>query len=194
MTSPLRTSAPLGFPVAEEIYHVPVPGPRAGVGEVATRCSPGQQTRKLQEDVLRIEDETLRALSTPLLPSASGVLVMPLVGEVSRERTAQGIETLHDDISRQQARIAILDVTGVPQAGPSVADALVRTAWSVRLLGAEVVLTRSYRHERPPEYGTKVPWRTASTAARLLLLEPPVATTHRVKEVQNAGIASVDRS
>ncbi|WP_437497177.1 PAS domain-containing protein [Sorangium sp. So ce1099] len=113
-----------------------------GIGlEITERVRAEEQTRKLQEDMLRIQDETLRALSTPLLPIASGVLVMPLVGEVSRERAAQVIETLLDGISRQQARIAILDVTGVPQAGPSVTDALLRTAQSVRLLGAEVVLT-----------------------------------------------------
>ncbi|WP_437662762.1 PAS domain-containing protein [Sorangium sp. So ce1182] len=113
-----------------------------GIGlEITERVRAEEQTRKLQEDMLRIQDETLRALSTPLLPIARGVLVMPLVGEVSRERAAQVIETLLDGISRQQARIAILDVTGVPQAGPSVTDALLRTAQSVRLLGAEVVLT-----------------------------------------------------
>ncbi|WP_437669095.1 PAS domain-containing protein [Sorangium sp. So ce131] len=113
-----------------------------GMGtEITERVRAEEQARKLQEDMLRIQDETLRALSTPLLPIASGVLVMPLVGEVSRERAAQVIETLLDGISRQQARIAILDVTGVPQAGPSVTDALLRTARSVRLLGAEVVLT-----------------------------------------------------
>ncbi|XXT14452.1 PAS domain-containing protein [Sorangium sp. So ce429] len=113
-----------------------------GIGmDITARVRAEEQTRKLHEDMLRIQDETLRALSTPLLPIASGVLVMPLVGEVSRERAAQVIETLLDGISRQQARIAILDVTGVPQAGPSVTDALLRTARSVRLLGAEVVLT-----------------------------------------------------
>ncbi|XXY51253.1 PAS domain-containing protein [Sorangium sp. So ce269] len=109
--------------------------------DITERVRAEEQARKLQEDMLRIQDETLRALSTPLLPIASGVLVMPLVGEVSRERAAQVIETLLDGLSRQQATIAILDVTGVPQAGPSVTDTLLRTARSVRLLGAEVVLT-----------------------------------------------------
>ncbi|XXX76385.1 PAS domain-containing protein [Sorangium sp. So ce134] len=109
--------------------------------DITERVRAEEQSRKLQEDMLRIQDETLRALSTPLLPIASGVLVMPLVGEVSHGRAAQVIETLLDGISRQQARIAILDVTGVPQAGPSVTEALLRTARSVRLLGAEVVLT-----------------------------------------------------
>ncbi|WP_437767252.1 STAS domain-containing protein [Sorangium sp. So ce281] len=72
---------------------------------------------------------------------ADGVLVAPLVGDLTRERGAQFTETLLEGISRQQARITILDVTAVPQAGPEVTDALIRAARSARFLGAEVVLT-----------------------------------------------------
>ncbi|WP_438003416.1 hypothetical protein WME89_31575 [Sorangium sp. So ce321] len=41
----------------------------------------------------------------------------PLVGDLTRERGAQSTATLLEGISRQRARITILDVTGVPQAG-----------------------------------------------------------------------------
>ncbi|WP_437855183.1 PAS domain-containing protein [Sorangium sp. So ce363] len=109
--------------------------------DITERVRAEARTRHLQEKMLLVQQETIRAISTPLLPIADGVLVAPLVGELTRERGAQFTETLLDGISRQHARITILDVTGVPQAGPEVTDALIRAARSARLLGAEVVLT-----------------------------------------------------
>jgi len=110
--------------------------------DITERVRAEETSRRLQEELLRVQEETIRAISTPLLPIAEGVLVMPLVGEVTRERAAQVIETLLAGVSSQQARIVILDVTGVPQAaGMAVTDAVFRAARSVRLLGAEIVLT-----------------------------------------------------
>ncbi|EYF03941.1 PAS domain-containing protein [Chondromyces apiculatus] len=109
--------------------------------DITARVKVEERNRKLQEEVLLVQQETLRAISTPLIPIAQGVVVMPLVGEVTRERAEQVVETLLRGISEQQARIAILDVTGVPQAGAEVTEAILRAARSVKLLGAEVILT-----------------------------------------------------
>ncbi|AKT38036.1 PAS domain S-box protein [Chondromyces crocatus] len=109
--------------------------------DITARVAAEEKTRQLQEEMLQIHQETLRTVSTPLIPIARGVVVMPLVGEMTRERASQAIETLLDGIATQQARIAILDVTGVPQAGTEVTDALLKAARSAKLLGAEVLLT-----------------------------------------------------
>ncbi|MGK4005821.1 PAS domain-containing protein [Sorangium sp. So ce1036] len=100
-----------------------------------------QENQRLQAEVVRMQEATLRALSTPLIPIARGVLVMPLIGDVDRRRAEQMLETLLAGVSARGARIAILDVTGVPRVGPEVADGLVRVARAVGLLGAQVVLT-----------------------------------------------------
>ncbi|WP_437502202.1 PAS domain-containing protein [Sorangium sp. So ce1099] len=109
--------------------------------DITERVRAEEQNLRLHEQMFRVREETLRSISTPLLPIASGVLVMPLVGNMTRERADQVIEVLLHGISDQQARIALLDVTGMPEAGEEVTDALVRAARSVRLLGAEVVIT-----------------------------------------------------
>ncbi|TKD01860.1 PAS domain-containing protein [Polyangium fumosum] len=97
--------------------------------------------RKLQEEMLRLQDATLRALSTPLLPIAEGVVVMPLIGTIDARRADQVLETLLPGIAENQASIVILDVTGVPVVDEHVASVLVQAARAVELLGAEVVLT-----------------------------------------------------
>jgi anti-anti-sigma regulatory factor len=51
------------------------------------------------------------------------------------------MDSLLQGIAANHAQIAIIDITGVPVVDSQVADALVRAARAVRLLGARVVLT-----------------------------------------------------
>ncbi|WP_437322654.1 PAS domain-containing protein [Sorangium sp. So ce381] len=95
----------------------------------------------LQEQIIAAQQEALRELSTPLIPLADGVLVMPLVGTVDSARAGQIMETLLTGISSQRAHTAILDITGVRAVDTLVADALTRTARAAQMLGARVVLT-----------------------------------------------------
>jgi rsbT co-antagonist protein RsbR len=66
---------------------------------------------------------------------------MPLVGAMNAERAAQMLEALLGGVAAGGARVAIVDVTGVPAVDTYVADMLMRATRSVRLLGAEVVIT-----------------------------------------------------
>jgi anti-anti-sigma regulatory factor len=99
------------------------------------------EARRLQEEVIRIQDATLAELSTPLIPMGDGVVVMPLVGAVDSQRAQRVLRTLLQGVSTHRARAAILDVTGVPVVDSQVANGLVLAAQAVRLLGAQVVLT-----------------------------------------------------
>jgi PAS domain S-box-containing protein len=109
--------------------------------DVTEKREAQEKIRKLQEEMIRVQEVALRALSTPLIPIARGVLVMPLVGDVDRSRIHQVLETLLQGVTRSRARFALLDVTGVQSAGPELADGLLQAARAVRLLGAQVVLT-----------------------------------------------------
>jgi PAS domain S-box-containing protein len=95
----------------------------------------------LQEEIIRTQAAALAELSTPLIPITDTVMVMPLIGTVDSRRAQQVIETLLVGIANGQAQTAILDITGVPVVDTQVANALVRAAQSVKLLGAQVVLT-----------------------------------------------------
>jgi rsbT co-antagonist protein RsbR len=69
------------------------------------------------------------------------VLVMPLVGALESTRAQQVIEALLHGVAAGHARAAILDITGVPVVDTQVANALLQAAQSVRLLGAQVLIT-----------------------------------------------------
>jgi rsbT co-antagonist protein RsbR len=93
------------------------------------------------EEALLAQQASLRELSTPLIPLAAGIVVMPLVGSIDGQRAQLIMETLLEGISSHQADVAILDITGVPVVDTQVADALLRAARAARLLGAQIVLT-----------------------------------------------------
>jgi PAS domain S-box-containing protein len=94
-----------------------------------------------QEEIIRTQAAALAELSTPLIPITDTVMVMPLIGTVDSRRAQQVIDSLLEGVASSRAQTAILDITGVPVVDTQVANALVRAAQSVKLLGAQVVLS-----------------------------------------------------
>jgi GAF domain-containing protein/anti-anti-sigma regulatory factor len=82
----------------------------------------------------------VRELSTPLVPIAEGILVLPLVGTVDSQRAQQIMDVLLGGIAERRAKVVILDITGVPVVDTSVANYLLQATQAVRLLGAECIL------------------------------------------------------
>lgn len=105
------------------------------------RAREAQLRSVAQEELIRAQEEALRALAAPLIPVHERVLVMPLIGAVDVARVDRVMETLLAGIVERGARAAILDVTGVRAIDAAVADALARVARAVELLGAGVILT-----------------------------------------------------
>jgi len=100
-----------------------------------------QERVELQQQVIAAQQAALRELSTPIIPIGEGVVAMPLIGNIDSARAQQVIETLLEGVGESRARTAILDITGVQVVDSQVADALLRAAQAVRLLGAEVIIT-----------------------------------------------------
>nr|QDA77054.1 PAS/PAC sensor protein [Jahnella sp. MSr9139] len=100
----------------------------------------------LQAQVIEAQQSVIRELSTPLLPLADHVVAMPLIGVIDSGRAAAALETLLSGVVTHQASTVVLDVTGVSVVDSQVADAILRAARAVRLLGAEVVLTGIQPH------------------------------------------------
>jgi rsbT co-antagonist protein RsbR len=83
---------------------------------------------------------TVRNLSVPVVSILEHVVVLPLVGELDAQRGHLLLERLLAGVSEQRARIAILDVTGVPFVDIEVAKWLLRAATATALLGAQCML------------------------------------------------------
>lgn len=103
--------------------------------------------RELQESRARLEETQKRLLhlvaelSTPVIPVLEGILVMPLIGSIDSERAGRILDSLLHGIEEHRARVAILDITGVPMIDTQVANHLVRAMLAAQLLGARPILT-----------------------------------------------------
>jgi PAS domain S-box-containing protein len=106
----------------------------------ARRQSEAEQMR-LQQEVINLQATALAELSTPLIQLNQATILMPLIGTIDSQRANGVITSLLDGVNDYKARVAILDLTGVPIVDTQVASALIRAAQAVRLLGAQVILT-----------------------------------------------------
>jgi rsbT co-antagonist protein RsbR len=82
----------------------------------------------------------VRELSSPVIQVWENVLVMPLVGAIDSARATRITEDLLTGITKYQAEIVIIDITGVPVVDTSVANHLVQTIKAAALLGAKCVV------------------------------------------------------
>lgn len=84
--------------------------------------------------------QTIRDMSTPVVPIYDEIIVLPLVGAIDSQRSAQIMEALLSGIQHYAAEIAIIDITGVSVVDTSVANHLIQTTRAASLLGAHCVL------------------------------------------------------
>lgn len=96
---------------------------------------------QMQAEIIDAQERALRELSTPLVPISDRAVALPLIGTIDQRRANLIIETLLEGVSARGAEIVIVDITGVATVDTFVADALIRAARAVRLLGTQVVLT-----------------------------------------------------
>jgi rsbT co-antagonist protein RsbR len=141
----LQTDAPIPVHYTLFVVKDPATGTPLGMGTV-TRDITEQKRQEverttLQQQLIDAQRDALRELSTPLIPITDDVVIMPLIGTVDSGRAQQIMETLLEGVARQQAKLAILDITGVSLIDTQVAQALIQAAQAVRLLGAQVMLT-----------------------------------------------------
>lgn len=94
-----------------------------------------------REQVITRQNQAMLVLSTPTLRIWNQVVMMPLVGIIDTRRAQDIMEQLLMAISRDEAKVAILDVTAVPIIDTRVALHLTKVVAAARLLGAEVIVT-----------------------------------------------------
>jgi rsbT co-antagonist protein RsbR len=95
----------------------------------------------LQEEKIHAQQVALEELSTPMIPITDRIVVMPLIGAIDSRRAQQVMDSLLYGVADSHADTAIIDITGVSVVDTQVANALVRAAVSVQLLGARVMIT-----------------------------------------------------
>ncbi len=99
------------------------------------------EREQLQKQVIETQRQTLKDLSTPIIPVMDRIIVMPLIGNIDSRRAQDITRALLAGIRQQRAKIVILDITGVPLVDSNVASHLNKTIQAARLKGARTIVT-----------------------------------------------------
>ncbi len=93
-----------------------------------------------QRTIVRQQDDLLE-LSSPVSKVWDNILILPVIGTLDSQRTQIMMENLLQKIVDTGCTISILDITGVPTVDTQVANHLLKTVTSARLLGAECIIS-----------------------------------------------------
>ncbi|WP_437725604.1 PAS domain S-box protein [Sorangium sp. So ce861] len=111
------------------------------LGEKNRMLAEENAERERAQALLRQQQETMLAMSTPIIQAWEGVLVLPVIGTVDTARAAQIMERLLPEIVRTQARYAVLDLTGVSAVDAATVSHLLAVVRAASLLGSRCLVS-----------------------------------------------------
>ena len=93
------------------------------------------------EDTLTAQAKSLMEMSTPVTQIWGGILLLPIVGIIDSARASDIMNATLTKIGETQARIFILDISGVGVVDTAVANNLVKITRATRLMGCECTIS-----------------------------------------------------
>jgi rsbT co-antagonist protein RsbR len=94
-----------------------------------------------KEKLITEQQNIMLELSVPVVTVWDKILLVPLIGMVDSRRTQLMMEKLLAAIENSQAKIAILDISGIPIVDTLVARHLIVTISAAKLMGSECIMT-----------------------------------------------------
>jgi len=92
-------------------------------------------------ELLKEQQKAFMEVAVPVVKVWNRILLVPLIGVFDSARAELVMETLLTEIENTQAKVAILDVSGIPVVDSLVAKHLIRTVSAAKLMGAECIVT-----------------------------------------------------
>jgi rsbT co-antagonist protein RsbR len=94
-----------------------------------------------RERTIRMQQDAIRELSTPVLKVRERLLIVPIVGMLDSMRARQMTSQILHSIRDNRARMVVIDITGVPTVDTEVANHLIQSVEAAGLMGAKVIVT-----------------------------------------------------
>ncbi len=94
-----------------------------------------------RDQIIALQSQSLLELSTPVVRLWDQIILLPLIGIIDTIRARQLTESMLESITRYEAVVTILDVTGVPVFDTAIARHLIKAIDAAQLLGTRVIMT-----------------------------------------------------
>ena len=101
----------------------------------------GDQIAQFAKRRVAESGKAMLEMSTPVTSIWEGVLLLPLVGIVDSQRTQDIMEKVLSRISESQARVFVMDISGVVTVDTGVANNFIRITQATRLMGCESIIS-----------------------------------------------------
>lgn len=92
-------------------------------------------------ETLALQHARILELSAPIIDVWEGILLLPLIGRIDRERADQITQDLLDRIVARSARWVILDLTSAEALDATIGEHFMKLTTAVNLVGARCILT-----------------------------------------------------
>ena len=90
---------------------------------------------------LQAQNDMLMQLSTPVTPIWEDILLLPIVGIVDSLRAQNIMSAVLQEIAERQAKVFILDISGVAIVDTAVANYFIRVSKAAWLMGCKTILS-----------------------------------------------------
>jgi predicted ATPase/anti-anti-sigma regulatory factor len=100
-----------------------------------------QERQRTEHEHARIQAARLAELSTPVIPFAREILIVPLIGSLDQQRALEISEAAVTGAHQRKASVLIMDLTGTKGGDVNVATVLASTHRMLRMLGTDVIVT-----------------------------------------------------
>jgi rsbT co-antagonist protein RsbR len=93
------------------------------------------------QGIISEQGKSLMAMSTPVTAIWQGILLLPVVGIIDSRRAQDIMNAMLAKIDEAQARVFILDISGVAIVDTAVANHLIKITKATRLMGCECTIS-----------------------------------------------------
>lgn len=87
------------------------------------------------------QGQLLLEISTPITQLWKNILLLPLVGGMSQQRSQKILSTVLSQISATQAKVFILDISGVSLVDTAIANSFIKLAKATQLMGCTCIIS-----------------------------------------------------
>ncbi|MGB1880926.1 MAG: protoglobin domain-containing protein [Gammaproteobacteria bacterium] len=100
-----------------------------------------EEIARIQREKIEESNRAVMEMSTPVTPIWDGILLLPLIGVMDSERTREIMNRTLSSISLHNARVLVLDISGVGVMDTGVANQLIKITRATGLMGCDTIIS-----------------------------------------------------